>query len=680
MYPVPGPDGPWRDEAKAALRGVRKDGAGNSAYGQATSQNLAADSSINVDPAQPASVAMLTMMSVVNALIGPVRDRLVFMDAAAFASDLVTEVQASITVNDQVPDPKGIAEARRASDWPKWEEAINAEVDALTALGTWKILPGRHAVPKGKNIIRSKGVFKKKFHDTGRLDKYKYRLVGCGYSQIEGVDFFETSASVVSIVVVRIFMHLIAVLSLQSRLYDIGNAFLEGPLNEELYMKLPDYVLDGAYVRLRKAIYGLKQAGKIFVDLLAKFLLELGFERSKTEPCSFTLICTQFDGKRISEVATDLDPKWNGTGYITTLTYIDDMPAASNCVLLLDWLGRSLETRFRKVTCATLRWFIGFRIFIESGRVTMDQEQFAVLLVKKFEHFFDHPLFAPHFKYANGKLRHFSTPAEPGQVLSKSMCPQTEEERATVEFFPYGSVTGGLLWLANGVRVDILTSTSNCAKHMANFGLLHAIAALRILAYISQEPGRKWIAVAPNEPSDSLRLCAEADSSYADCPDTARSRYGGVVTIHDTYIDAWTGMFPNVRPSTFAAETGALAKCTLRVLTCRRYMEDFGFPQRGPVPIGEDNNAALLFSKSPVASRSSRHLHVDHHVTRENQQEFRTIEVFRVPSTEMAADMLSKNLPPHLLKKHSSKLLGEIKSAVATGAVLPVWDMQWSGI
>ena len=83
---------------------------------------------------------------------------------------------------------------------------------------------------------------------------------------------------------VRIFMHLIAVLSLQSRLYDIGNAFLEGPLNEELYMKLPDYVLDGAYVRLRKAIYGLKQAGKIFVDLLAKFLLELGFERSKTEP------------------------------------------------------------------------------------------------------------------------------------------------------------------------------------------------------------------------------------------------------------------------------------------------------------------------------------------------------------------------------------------------------------
>ena len=127
-------------------------------------------------------------------------------------------------------------------------------------------------------------------------------------------------------------------------------------------------------------------------------------------------------------------------------------------------------------------------------------------------------------------------------------------------------------------------------------------------------------------------------------------------------------MFPNVRPSTFAAETGALAKATLRVLTARRYMADFGFPQDGPVPIGEDNNAALLFSKSPVATRTSRHIHVDHHVTRENQQEFKTIEVYRVPSSEMTADMLSKNVPPHLLNKHSSKLMGECKAAMTSGA------------
>ena len=625
----------------------------------------------------PVSSVITTLIAVVQSMVEPVRDRLAFMQAASFAEDLISETAASITVHDQIPDPKTYSEARRSQDWTEWYGAINTEVEALIALGTWQVLPGRHAIPKGKNIVRSKGVFKKKFLETGELDKYKYRLVGCGYSQVEGVDFFETSASVVSIVVVRIFCCIIAALDLKTRLYDIGNAFLEGDLQEEIYMKLPDYVLDGAYVRLRKALYGLKQAGRIFVELLAKFLLELGFVRSKTEPCLFTLICTEFKGKRIADIASDLDDKWNGVGYITTLTYVDDEPAAANTVVLLDWLGESLEHRFRKVTCTSFRWFIGFRIIVESGRVSMDQEQYAELLISKFEKYFEHPMFKGYFYTTNGRKRRFSTPAEPGQVLSKSMCPQTEAEQEAIGFFPYPSLVGGLLWLANGTRIDILTATSGCAKFMSNFGAPHAIAALQVIAYLTNDKGRKWIARKAAKPQDNLRLYFDADSSYADCPDTGRSRWGVTGSINDTYIDAGSGMFPNVRPSTFAAETGALAKATLRVLTARRYMADFGFPQQGPVPIGEDNNAALLFSKSPVATRTSRHIHVDHHVTRENQQEFKTIEVYRVPSSEMTADMLSKNLPPHLLQKHSSKLMGECKAAVTSGALMPTWDMQW---
>ena len=141
---------------------------------------------------------------------------------------------------------------------------------------------------------------------------------------------------------------------------------------------------------------------------------------------------------------------------------------------------------------------------------------------------------------------------------------------------------------------------------MSNFGVPHAIAALQIVAYLlANDPGRKWIACKAAKPQDNLRLYYDADSSYADCPDTGRSRWGVTGSINDTFIDAGTGMFPNVRPSTFAAETGALAKATLRVLTARRYMADFGFPQDGPVPIGEDNNAALLFSKSPAQAPNS---------------------------------------------------------------------------
>ena len=77
------------------------------------------------------------------------------------------------------------------------------------------------------NILKSKGVWKVKYLDTGEIDKYKFRLVACGYSQIYGADFSETHAGVVSMPVFRLFLGLVAALHLKTRLYDVGNAFLE---------------------------------------------------------------------------------------------------------------------------------------------------------------------------------------------------------------------------------------------------------------------------------------------------------------------------------------------------------------------------------------------------------------------------------------------------------------------
>ena len=137
-------------------------------------------------------------------------------------------------------------------------------------------------MPAGKNILKSKGVWKVKYTDTGEIDKYKFRLVACGYSQIYGADFSETHAGVVSMPVFRLFLGLVAALDLKTRLFDVGNAFLECDLEEELYMQLPEY-LGGDVVKLHKAIYGLKQSGMLFVRTMATFLKSLGFQqRSRT--------------------------------------------------------------------------------------------------------------------------------------------------------------------------------------------------------------------------------------------------------------------------------------------------------------------------------------------------------------------------------------------------------------
>ena len=117
-------------------------------------------------------------------------------------------------------------------------------------------------------------------------------------------------------------------------------------------------------------------------------------------------------------------------------------------------------------------------------------------------------------------------------------------------------------------------------------------------------------------------------------------------------IVAKTAMFKSTMPSTGAAEQSALAKCTLHALTARQYLEDFGFPQWDPTPIGEDNNAALLNSRNPVKSKTQKHLDVYHHITRENQMEFKTINVYRLPTDQMRADLMTKNLPKPTFWRH----------------------------
>ena len=96
----------------------------------------------------------------------------------------------------------------------------------------------------------------------------------------------------------------------------------------------------------------------------------------------------------------------------------------------------------------------------------------------------------------------------------------------------------------------------------------------------------------------------------------------------------------------------------MQAIIVRRYLADMGFPQCEPTPIGEDNNAALIFSQGPVASKRSRHIHVDHHFTREQQVEFKTIRVYREPGVSNFADDMTKNNTFDVKDRHTTISMG----------------------
>jgi hypothetical protein len=144
-------------------------------------------------------------------------------------------------------EPRDYKEALRT---PHWREAMEAEFSALQANGTWNLVPPI----AGVNLIDSRWVFKVKLHADGSVERYKARLVAKGFKQRYGLDYDETFSPVVKPATIRLLLSMALSQRWHIRQLDIQNAFLNGFLDEEVYMRQPPGFVDsdkpGHYCKL----------------------------------------------------------------------------------------------------------------------------------------------------------------------------------------------------------------------------------------------------------------------------------------------------------------------------------------------------------------------------------------------------------------------------------------------
>jgi hypothetical protein len=167
-----------------------------------------------------------------------------------------------------------------------WIQAMNEELDQIEKNHTWELVPRPH----DKNAIGTKWIFKNKLNENGEVIRNKARLVCKGYAQQEGIDFEETFAPIARLEAIRMFLAFSSFQQIRVHQMDVKYDFLNGDLEEEVYIEQPEGFIFGndekLVCRLKKALYGLKQDP--WYSRLDKYLHQQGFSKGSADSNLYT--------------------------------------------------------------------------------------------------------------------------------------------------------------------------------------------------------------------------------------------------------------------------------------------------------------------------------------------------------------------------------------------------------
>ncbi|CAJ2628272.1 unnamed protein product [Trifolium pratense] len=246
---------------------------------------------------------------------------------------------------------------------PRWLNAMHTKYNALMANNTWSLVP----LPSDRKAIGCKWIFRVKENPDGSVNKLKARLVAKGFLQKAGFDFTEIFSPVVKPVTIRILLTLAVTYKWQVHQIDINNAFLNGVLQEEVYMQQPTgfEVADKSLLcKLHKSLYGLKQAPRAWYERLTQVLLKMSFVKSRCDPS--LLVHSQH----------------GSSTYV--LIYVDDILIIGSAPHLIQDVIHKLNVHFALKQLGQVNYFLGIEVHhLPSGALLLNQAKYIRdLLVK----------------------------------------------------------------------------------------------------------------------------------------------------------------------------------------------------------------------------------------------------------------------------------------------------------
>lgn len=507
-------------------------------------------------------------------------------------------------------------EAISSPEGEQWKNAMKSEYDALMKNNTWTLVD----YPKNHKVVDSRWILRKKYKADGTVERYKARVVAKGFTQTPGVDFGETFSPVARIGSIRLLMAMAVELNLNVYQLDFVTAYLNGEIEEKIYMKTPTEIqkildinehelYEGKVCLLQKALYGLKQSGRQWYKKLDEKLKQLNLSPLKSDPCIYMLK--------------------QGGKVILVAIYVDDLIIATNNEEKWIELKSELSKSFEMKDLGQLNFCLGieFRQDPITKEITMSQRKYIQNILKKFNMENSKPV---------------TTPLNSSIKLSKEMCPKTETEKAEAEKLPYQNLVGSLMYLAVSTRPDIAHAVSVLSQYNTNYGKEHWVAAKRVLRYL-----RSTESIGLHYKKSDQKLTGFADADWGANLDDRRSYTGYIFKLSNAAISWDSRKQRTVAMSSTEAEYMSLSESCKEAIHLRRFLSEIMGPQN-TTTIYNDNQGAGLLSKNPIFHNRTKHMDIRHHFVRENVMDG-IIKIEYMTTNEMPADFLTKGLstPKH---------------------------------
>ncbi|CAI5993218.1 unnamed protein product [Closterium sp. NIES-65] len=452
-----------------------------------------------------------------------------------------------------IPTPRSYAEAVEGPYSSQWQAAMDAEMASWKSTGTYvDAVP-----PPGANIVSGMWIFRVK-RPPGSPSVFKARYVARGFSQRQGVDYFQTFSPTPKMTTLRVLLNIAAQRDYELHSLDFSTAFLQGSLHEEIWLRRPPGFTGtfppGTQWSLRRPVYGLRQAPREWHDTLRTTLAALGFAPSTADPSLFL------------RTDTSLPPFY-------ILVYVDDLVFATADTAGLAYVKSELLKRHTCTDLGELRSYLGLQITRDRARrtITLTQSHMVQQVLQRFG-----------FTYSSPQ----ATPLPTRHSLSALPSDESIESSG-----PYAELVGCLMYLMTCTRPDLAYPLSILARYVAPWRHRpeHMAAAKRVLRYLCSTSGMGLV-LGGRSP---VVLTGHADASWADDQATQQSSQGYTFSLGSGSVSWRSTRSSSVLGSSCEAEiyAGAMAAQELRWLTY--LLTELGEPPRSPPVLYVDNKAML---------------------------------------------------------------------------------------